>query len=110
MMARQSRANLSESFLAIGDIDYGLGWIMAEQPRRQGDRSRERFQMTRRDVDDEPSYASIANRLQLGRHHLDMPARQKGRARVQLGEAAQHEGMEIRTQHRLIFGLGETRS
>jgi hypothetical protein len=64
--------------------------------------------VARRDVDDEPPYSPIANRLQLGHHHLDVPTRQKRRAWIQFGKAAQHERIEIRPQRLLIFGVGKT--
>jgi hypothetical protein len=47
--------------------------------------------MARRDVDNEAPYSLVADRLQLSRDYLDVRARQKRGAGVELGEAANHE-------------------
>jgi len=59
-------------FLAVGHIDDGQSRVVAEKPGRQRDRGG-----ARRDVDDEPSDATVAYPLKLGGHHFDVPARQE---------------------------------
>ena len=46
--------------LRVGDVDDGERGIVAEEPRRQGDRSGERLQMPRRHVDDKPLHPALA--------------------------------------------------
>ncbi len=89
--------------LAVGDVDDRGVRIVAEQPGRQRDRGGERFQMARRNGDDQPLCAAVANRLQLGRHHLDVRGRLKRRRGVQLHETAHHEDVEIRSQRGAKF-------
>ena len=73
---------------------------MAEQPRRQRDRGRERLQVPRRHHHHEPP-AALAHARQLRRHRLDMPARNEILPAAALGEGAHEEGVEIRPERRL---------
>jgi hypothetical protein len=82
---------LVRKLLAVGHAYDGFERIVSEQPGRQGDRGGQRFQMARRDVDNEAPYSLVADRLQLSRDYLDVRARQKRGAGVELGEAANHE-------------------
>ena len=63
--------------------------------------------MTRGDANDQSVNFALLRSLKLRRQDLNVPIRQKGRARIELREAAQQEGIEIGTQRRLIFGRGE---
>jgi len=89
--------------LAVGHIDDGEGRVVTKQPGGQRDRGGERFQMPRRDVDDEPPDSSVAHRLKLGRQQLDVPAPQEASAGVQFEKAPHQEGMKVRAQGGLIF-------
>jgi hypothetical protein len=90
--------------LTIGHVDDRACRIMAEPPCRKRDRCGERFEMTRGDANDQSVNLALLRRLKLRRQDLNVPIRQKGRARIELREAAQQEGIEIGAQRCLIFG------
>ena len=98
---------LVREVLGVGDVDDGERRIVAEEPRRQGDRGGERFQVPRRHVDDEPLHAALADALKLRRQNLGVPGRRKRPAGVKLGEAADEEGIEVRPDGGLDLGGGE---
>jgi transposase len=56
-------------------VAIGTLWRFFKRRKITRNRGGEQLQMARRDVDDQPSHAPVAHRLQLGRQHLDAPAR-----------------------------------
>jgi hypothetical protein len=81
--------------------------IMPEAVRRERDGGHQRFQMTRRQVDDQPPDLALPHSGQLGRDHFDVPVHRERRLRVELEEAALSEVTEIPPQDRVVFGRRE---
>ena len=81
--------------LGVGDVDDVQGRVVAEQPSRQGDGRRERLQVPRRHVDDQPAGLSVTNALQFRRQRLDVPGRRIGLPGVQFAEGAHEERIEL---------------
>src|SRR5580658_7557192 len=93
--------------LAIGNVDdRGVGTV-AEPERWQGDRGEQRFEIARREIDDQAFDAAVETILQRGGDDLEMPVGTKRRATVQVREATRREGVEILPADRAIFAEGE---
>ena len=88
----------------IADAEDLRRRVVSQIPGRKGDRSQQRFEMARRQVDDQPPDLALADGGQLRRDHLEMPVHQERRLRVELAETALSEITEIRAQDRMIFG------
>src|SRR5262249_44680483 len=79
---------LLREILGIADADdLGRG-VVPETPGRKGDRGQQRFQMARRQVDDQAADLALAHRSKLGGDHLKVPVWQKRRLRVELIKTA----------------------
>ena len=86
---------LIRELLTVRDVYNGRGRTMTQQPGGKRDRRLQRFEAPGWDIDDETTNSSVAHLLQLRRHDLEMPVRQKRRSRVEFGEAAPHERVEV---------------
>jgi hypothetical protein len=93
--------------LGIADAKDLSGGIVSQRPGRQRDRSAERFEVPRRNIDDETSDLATPHRFELRGQNLDMPVPQEPRVRIEFVEASLDEGDEVLPQHRLVFGRGE---
>lgn len=73
-------------------------------PQHPGDRGGVRFQVPRRQIDDEPLRHPAPGPLQLSRQDRDMPIVEKRRARIQFAEGAVKEEMEVVLKEEVIVG------
>ena len=89
--------------LRIADAEYLRRRLAPETPGRKRDRSQQRLQMARRQVDDEPPDFARAHCRELRGDHLDVPAHRKARPRVELAETALRNADEIAAQQRAVL-------
>jgi hypothetical protein len=97
---------IRESFSVAHAKDLGRG-IMPETERREGDRGQQRFQVTRRQVNNQPPDPAFAHRGQFGGDDLKVPVHRELGLRVQIVEAARREGRKILPQEDLVLGPGQ---
>jgi hypothetical protein len=72
--------------------------VVPETPGRKGDRGQMRFQMARRQADDQPADMAPMHRRQLCRDKLDTLVRSKRGARAELAKTARGKGRKVVTQ------------
>jgi hypothetical protein len=92
--------------LRIADAEDLRRRVVPEAPGRKRDRRQQRFQVPRRQVDDEPPDPAVAHCDELGGDDFDMPAHRKAGARVQLAETALRKADKIAPQQRAVFVWG----
>ena len=81
--------------LRIADAEDLRRGIVPQTPRREGDRGQQRFQVARRQVDDEAPDLAAAQCRQFRGDDFDMPAHREAGARVELAETELCEADEI---------------
>jgi hypothetical protein len=95
--------------LRVADADDLCARLTPEAPRRKRHRRQERFQVTRRNIDDQPPGPALEHRSQLCRDDLDVPVHCELCQRVDLAKTALREGGEIQSQLGVLLTLRQRR-
>ena len=93
--------------LGIADAEDLGRRVEPETPGREGDRGHQRFQMPRRQVDDQSADLAFAYGGQLGGDDFEVPVHRQGGLRVEILEAASGESREVMPQQELVLGSGQ---
>src|SRR4051794_25062577 len=80
---------------------------MPQTPGREGNRGQQRFEMARRQVDDQSPDRALPHRRQFRGDDVEVPAPRKLGLRVEIVEAARGEGAEVLPQNSVILGPGQ---
>jgi hypothetical protein len=97
-MPAVARQLVGEVLRVTGANDLPAG-LVPETPGRKGDRGKERLQVARRRVDDQPPDMAIADRFQFRGDDLVMPAQRELGPRVEFAETVLHEAGKISPEH-----------
>src|SRR5262245_56708508 len=79
--------------------------LLPKEKRWPCDRDRQRLQMARRQVDNEPGDLTAADPFQLVRDRGYVPVRQVGRSRVECHKTASEEQFEVPPQNDVVKRL-----
>ena len=93
--------------LGIADAEDLGRRIEPETPGREGDRGHQRFQMSRRQVDDQSADLAFSNLGQLGGDDIEVPVHRQVGLPVEVVKAASGESREVVPQQAVVLGSGE---
>ena len=93
--------------LGIADAEDLRRGVVPETPGRKSDRGHQRFEVTRRQVDDQPPDPALPHGGQLGGDDLEVPVGRQAGLGVEVLEAAPGEGRQVVPQQELVLRPGQ---
>jgi len=94
---------LVREILGIADAEDLGRPVVSETPGRKGDGGHQGFEMTGRQIDDQPADLALAHRGQLGGDDLDMPIHRQLGLRIEVMEAVRDGGGQVLPQQGLVL-------